>query len=150
MSGQPNPDRDPRNSRNLAHLLPALELLPQLRSLTLENVDFEHNLYLFKCLGTAKCCPTLQWLALLQCVGYKMQELRVIVETRRKLKNVDPLRQITVYEWPASDSIAPDDQGSRDWLGEAVEFRVATAIYDDRQGQNYLRVVEGISRERVL
>ncbi|KIO23269.1 hypothetical protein M407DRAFT_244846, partial [Tulasnella calospora MUT 4182] len=64
--------------------------------------------------------------------------------------NVDPLRQITVYEWPASDSIAPDDQGSRDWLGEAVEFRVATAIYDDRQGQNYLRVVEGISRERVL
>ncbi|KAG8917624.1 hypothetical protein FRC01_002327 [Tulasnella sp. 417] len=148
MSGeQLNRNRDPRNSRNLAHLMSTLQLLPQLQSLTFESVDFEHNLYLSKCLGAAKCCPVLQWLSLLQCVGYKLQELRVIVEARRGLKNVEPLGQITVYEWPARSSITPEEQEIRDWLGEAVEFRAATTIYDGREGQNYLRIVEGIGRQ---
>ncbi|KAG8940116.1 hypothetical protein FRC04_005643 [Tulasnella sp. 424] len=147
--GATNDTRDPLNSRNLMQLSSALEALPELRALTFQNVDFENAGCLIKCLGGAKCCPRLQWLTLLQCLGYTVHELRSVVETRRSLKNVDPLVRVTVYEWPPSTSSIHGDDEARDWLGQAVDFRASVTYTLEDPEQNYLRVVEGVQRGAV-
>ncbi|KAG8940114.1 hypothetical protein FRC04_005641 [Tulasnella sp. 424] len=142
--------KDPLNSRYLMHLSSALEALPELRALTFQNVDFEHDRYLIKCLGSARCCPRLQWLTLLRCLGYTLQELRSVVEARRRLENVDALVRVTVYGWaPGTSKIHGDDE-ARDWLGQAVDFREIDDSGIQETRQNYLSVVEGVQSAGVV
>ncbi|KAG8899853.1 hypothetical protein FRC00_000810 [Tulasnella sp. 408] len=136
--------RDPLNSQNLAHLLDALKAVPELRALTFQHVDFEDGKYLLKCLGTAGCCPKLEWLTLLRCGGYTMRELREAVEARQQRNGAHPLARLAAHGWPIDDPSGREEhEGARDWLKRVVDLRV-TPYSTDQERANYLRSVEGI------
>lgn len=141
-------NKDPLNSPNLAHLRGALQALSELRALMFERVDFEDDRYLTKCLGTAGCCPRLQRLALKHCIGYTIQELREVVETRQQLKSIHPLVRITVYNWPNRNHWSQGDAEARDWLKGVVDLRIwVTVTSRDEEGGNYLSSIVRADRD---
>lgn len=152
LGGSRNPysrpqTRDPLNFQNLAHLLHALQAVPELQALTFQHVDFEDGRYLLKCLGTAGCCPKLEWLTLLQCGGYTMGELREVVEARQQRNGVHPLTRLAAHGWPVDDhSSREEHEAARDWLTQVVDARFKT-YYTNEEGANYLRSVEGVGRD---
>ncbi|KAG9046063.1 hypothetical protein FS837_005139 [Tulasnella sp. UAMH 9824] len=136
--------RDPLNSQNLTHLLHALQAVPELRALTFQHVDFEDGKYLLKCLGSAGCCPKLEWLTLLQCGGYTMRELREVVEARQQLNGVRPLTRLAAHGWPIDDySSREEHEEARNWLRRMVDLRLKSHCTDEERA-NYLRSVEGL------
>ncbi|KAG8917623.1 hypothetical protein FRC01_002326 [Tulasnella sp. 417] len=149
LGGSRNPDRgppytrDPLNSPNLAHLRHALQGVPELRALTFHQVDFEDKQFLLECLGTAGCCPKLEWLTLWQSVGYTMQELREVVEARQQLKGVYPRVQITTGDGLIHTDSSQGDVEARGWLEQAGCLRIARLV-GEHHG-NYLYFVEGVS-----
>ncbi|KIO17235.1 hypothetical protein M407DRAFT_33121 [Tulasnella calospora MUT 4182] len=146
-NSRPGNTRDPLNSPNFTHLRNALQGLPELRALTFQHVDFEDGKYLVKCLGTAGCCPRLEWLTLSQCAGYTMQELREVVEARQQLRSVHPLARITVYRWPTDDPSSREDHDeAREWLTRQVDLRVQVHCTGEERA-SYLRSVEGVGRD---
>ncbi|KAG8916759.1 hypothetical protein FRC01_002884 [Tulasnella sp. 417] len=124
---------------NLTHLEGALAGLPVLKALTFDQVDFEGGKWLH-CLGTR--CPALHWLTFIQCGGCTLEQIRTIVETRRKRNGFDALVRIVIEQWSTGNFIAIDESAQQ-WLRRSLIFEV---IYpaNDLNRHSYLSVVEGL------
>ncbi|KAG8941011.1 hypothetical protein FRC04_004829 [Tulasnella sp. 424] len=86
------------NAAHLAHLEGVLAGLPELKTLTLDNVDFGGGDGQFlDCLG--RVCPRLRSLMLIMCEGYTLRSLVWIAEQRREAEELDPLVRIVVQFW---------------------------------------------------
>ncbi|KAG8961261.1 hypothetical protein FRC00_012833 [Tulasnella sp. 408] len=132
------------NEANMAHLEGALSGLPLLKALTFEQVDFGGGKWLI-CLGTT--CPCLQWLTFSQCGGFTLQQIRVIVETRRETNGFDPLARLFIEQWSSSNAITID-AGSDEWLKRSLIYGIMSPVADWKL-DTYLSVVEGIKPLRL-
>ncbi|KIO17234.1 hypothetical protein M407DRAFT_33120 [Tulasnella calospora MUT 4182] len=131
----------PENSTNMGCLEGALARLKRLKSLTLDQVNFEDDQYL-PCLE--RTCPKLQWLRLVLCQRYTMKQVRSIVEARLAAnKKLRPLVRLIVHQW-AYEAPIPFEHSDREWLEGAVQFDVKKYPLESTSGQDYLSVVKGI------
>lgn len=139
--GAASPIVHPENSTNMGYLERALAGLKRLKSLTLDQVNFEDDQYL-PCLE--RTCPKLQWLRLVLCQRYTMKTVRSIVEARlASKKKLRPLVRLIIHQW-AYEVPIPFEPEDREWLEGAVQFDMKKYPLENVGGQDYLSVVKGV------
>ncbi|KIO23270.1 hypothetical protein M407DRAFT_27261 [Tulasnella calospora MUT 4182] len=136
---------DPSSQMNLTHLEGALTGLPLLKALTFDQVDFEGGKWLI-CLGTT--CPQLHWLTFTRCGGCTLEQIRTIVEARRKKHGFDALVRLVIEQWSAGNFIKID-QGADEWLKNSLIYEITHTV-DNLNRDSYLSVVEKLKPSALL
>ncbi|KIO20835.1 hypothetical protein M407DRAFT_29548 [Tulasnella calospora MUT 4182] len=136
---------DRSSQMNLIHLEGALAGLPLLKALTFDQVHFEDGKWL-RCLGMT--CPRLHWLTFNQCGGCTLEQIRAIVEARRKRQGFDALVRLIIEQWPAGGFITID-QGADEWLKRSLIYEFAHTA-DGLTRESYLSAVEELKASRSL
>ncbi|KIO23275.1 hypothetical protein M407DRAFT_27265 [Tulasnella calospora MUT 4182] len=136
---------DHASQKNLIHLEGALAGLPLLKALTFDQMDFEDGKWLL-CLGTT--CPRLHWLTFIQCGGCTLEQIRAIVEARRKRHGFGALVRLIIEQWPAGSFITID-QGADEWLKRSLIYDF-THTTDVLNRDSYLSEVEELKPSRSL
>lgn len=105
---------------HMPFLRSAIQNLANLRVLTLQGIDFDDGRW-FPDLGN--CCPHLRWLLFVDCIGFTIPSIRLMVETRIQRDGIHPLELLCIRPHYSAPPECTVNEADAAWFSKYLIFK---------------------------